>query len=157
MNTAIGTITGGAGIDTIGVAASAAAGTSQSAIETGGGIFTLTYSAGDVINLISTAAGGSTLSNGTVQLMGADGASGGSVSSITAAGTLGVYSDNTDTWFAFSTGAGSAIVFKVAGADLVTTTATGTAGSAVNVGVTTATFGFTVGGTAATGLTITLS
>ena len=67
-----------------------------------------------------------------------------------AAGRLAAYSDGTDTFFFFATGARTGLAFRVTGADLVTTTAVGASGA------TTSNFGFTLGGSTSTGLTINL-
>ena len=75
------------------------------------------------------------------------------ISAVTA-GSLNVYSDGTDTFFAYAQTAGSGIAFKVSGADLVTTAAVSNSNNAAG---TTANFGFTVSGTVGTGITITLA
>lgn len=141
-----GTINGGAGTDSISFSASAgagiAAGTSLSA-----GIASIAYEAGDKIILNSTAAGGGAL-NGLVTVGTTAGIS--AIGTI-AAGSLFAYSDNTDTFFAFGTAAGSAVVFKVSGKDLITTTAVNT-----EVAANSANFGFTISGSASTGVTINL-
>ena len=143
-----GTINGGAGTDTVSLAASAGAGSMVSAITTGLGHASIAYGAGDVIFLTTTAAAGIALTNGNVYVQTA--ASSITAGGVTAVGSLGVYSDGTDTYFAFGTAAQSAVGFKVTGKDLVTTTSTG------SIAVTTSNFGFTLGGSNSTGLTITL-
>ena len=151
LYSAIGTITGGAGTDTISIGASAGAGfvTSAITVTAGAAVASVAYEAGDVIFLTTTAAAGIALTNGNVYV--STGGSSITAGGVTAVGSMAVYSDGTDTYFAFGTAAQSAVGFRVTGADLVTTTSTG------SIAATTSNFGFTLGGSNATGLTITLA
>ena len=70
----IGTINGGSGTDTISFAASAALGGNVTGIQSfSAGIASVIYEAGDVISLVSTAASGNALNNGTINVISAAG------------------------------------------------------------------------------------
>lgn len=156
-------INGGAGSDTISFSGSGYDNYASSAALLSGGVAAIQYGSGDVIHLVSTAAAGDAM-NGLVVVgnvtggfgSGAGKGSFGNKSSMgvtgITAGELGVYSDGTDTFFAFGTGAQSSVAFSVLGADLVTSTAQNTQLAAISNN-----FGFTLGGSASTGLTITLA
>ncbi|QNG27759.1 calcium-binding protein [Synechococcus sp. HK01-R] len=142
-----GTINGGAGVDSIVLSASAGGGVEATTALTKG-VASIAYESGDVIVLASTAASGNAL-NGAVYV--GDSAIGISAVGTLSAGTLAVYSDGTDSFFAFKTNdANSAVIFRVTGADLVST-------AVQNAITTTANVSFSIGGSADTGITITLA
>jgi hypothetical protein len=161
-------INGGGGSDTISILASAGvgiAGGSSAALLTAFKA-TIAYQAGDVIKLIDTALAGDSL-NGLIALGNTGGfgvaaacaggpfSSGATAAGITgiAAGDLGVYSNGTDTFFAFGSDNAKALTFVVSGKDLVLNTST----TDSTVAATSSNFSFTLSGTASTGLTITLT
>ena len=165
LATLVGTaqvINGGAGSDTISFLASAGVGSAGA-----GSALLLTafkgavaYQAGDVITLIDTALTGDAL-NGLVSLGACAGFgaalfhSGATAAGVTAiaSGDLGVYSNGTDTFFAFGSDNQEALAFVVTGKNLVLNTST----TDSVVAATSSNFSFTLSGTAATGLTITLT
>ena len=150
--TTIGTINGGAGTDTIVFQASAGAGVTAGGGTLTTGIASVAYAAGDVIQLAFTA-GGTNAVAGNVNV--GDSAASTTTGATTAdTGGLYAFSDGTDTFFGFNTNssdAGQIIQFKVTGADLIFTTAIDQ-----SVAATTSRVGFTLAGSATTGLTITL-
>jgi Ca2+-binding RTX toxin-like protein len=152
--TASSIINGGTGSDTISFGATSGT-TMTTAVALTAVYASVVYEAGDVIHLISTAAAGNG-ANGLIQVGLQTGGFGtaiyGSGMTGIAAGDLGAYSDGTDTYFLFGVNAGSAVTLRVTGADLVLNTAADT-----TLAGTTANFGFVLGGTASTGLTITLA
>ena len=146
------TINGGDGTDTISIASTGGLGfASANTIVTG--VASIVYQAGDVIQLLTTALTGGEAFGGIVFNGSETGFADNTISAVTA-GSLNVYSDGTDTFFAYAQTAGSGIAFKVSGADLVTTAAVSNSNNAAG---TTANFGFTVSGTVGTGITITLA
>ena len=146
------TINGGAGTDTIvfKTTAGGATFTVNSAIGSAG-IATIVYEAGDVIRLDATAytALAGAAANGLVNIGSSAGSFTGNAQTHTAAGQISAYSDGTDTYFAIAVNEGSGLNFKVAGADLVTTTGLGLHSQ------TAVAFSFTA--TTGTGVTITLA
>jgi len=160
-NTARLTINGGAGTDVIRMASDV--GTQDDVIQTASTAnMIVAYGAGDIIRLTTTIT--PTQANwtiGNVVVMSdttfttLDATVGGSFSQI---GSVGVFSDGTDTWFAVNTaaalnGASYSVVLQVTGKDLVTTTLLG-----VQVALNSTNFGFEVGYmTSTTGLDITLT
>jgi hypothetical protein len=152
--TAQGTISGGAGSDTINIEISTANVTSG----LGGisaGVATIAYAAGDVIHLDFTAGGSNAVAglvnigaSATISVSGIGG-------SAAANGGLYAFSDGTDTFFSYnsnSSSAGANTAFKVSGRDLILTTAIDQVVAANSTNV-----GFTLSGTASTGLSITLT
>jgi Ca2+-binding RTX toxin-like protein len=153
--TAQAAIDGGAGSDTINLIYN------HGAIDSGtsAGIVSIAYGAGDVINIAATAGiAAGNASRGLVTVMsGTTAASTWSAASAMGAGDIAVYSDGTNTFFAYSGSASAAanvsgMTFRVTGADLVTYT-----GAAGDVAVNSLTMGFTISGSATTGVSITLT
>ena len=112
----------------------------------------IAYGAGDVITILTTAIAAGDVFNGIVFNGSTAGFTAGKKSALTA-GALGVYSDGTDTYFSLYTLLESAIVFRVTGADLVTTAASDNGNNAVN----STNFGFSLSSTASTSVSITLT
>jgi hypothetical protein len=148
---AIGTVNGGAGVDTISIASTGglAIGT---AVTNSAGLGSIVYGAGDVITVLTTAIAAGDVFNGIVFNGSSAGFTAGKKSALTA-GALGVYSDGTDTYFSLYTLVASAIVFRVTGADLVTTAASDNGNNAVN----STNFGFSLSSTASKSVSITLT
>jgi Ca2+-binding RTX toxin-like protein len=153
--TAQAAIDGGAGNDTINLIYNHGAMDSG----TSAGIVSIAYGAGDVINIGATAGiAAGNASRGLVTVMsGTTAASQWTAASAMGAGDIAVYSDGTNTFFAYSGSASAAanvsgMTFRVTGADLVTYT-----GAAGDVAVNSLTMGFTISGSATTGVSITLT
>lgn len=145
---AIGTINGGAGTDTISIASTGGVGIG-SAISAG--VASIAYEAGDSIQILTTAVTAGEAFAGIVFNGSTAGIAGTAISASTA-GSLNVYSDGTDTYFAFTVATGSGIAFRVTGADLVSTSALDNQINAVD----TTNFGFTLSADAGSGITLNL-
>ena len=145
------TINGGAGTDTI-TFKTTANGLQLSLLSAlASGVASVVYEAGDVITIAATAytALAGAAANGLISIGSSAGSFTGNAQVQTSAGQISAYSDGTDTFFSVAVSDSAGIAFKVAGADLITTTGLGLhSQTAVS---------FSFAATSGTGVTITLA